>query len=122
MERPPGLTQHTWEAWQRKRRHTLIGTIMIGVTIGIDCSIVMSTLFYYLRDLVKTDQPKLWYGLIIACFFVSSTVCGGVAGRWLDRTRRVTVYVKFSLLFQVHIQSLYSLRSLYKKTRPYAGK
>ena len=96
-----GLPENTWIEWKRKRRNTLIGFIIIGTAVGIDCSVVFSTLYLYLRDIVKTDQPQMWYGLIVAFFFLSSTIFGVFCGRWLDRTRRVRAYVNMSLLVQV---------------------
>ena len=94
-------TKTTWIEWKRKRRNTLIGFIIIGTVVGIDCSVVFNTLYLYLRDVVKTDKPQMWYGLIVAFFYMSSSIFGAFSGRWLDRTRRVRAYVNMSLLVQI---------------------
>ena len=54
-----GMKSSTWEAWKTKRRNTLIGFVVIGIAVGIDCSVVFSTLFLYLRDLVKAENPEV---------------------------------------------------------------
>ena len=104
-----GLSENKWLEWKRKRRNTLIGFVIIGTFGGIDCSVLVSTLYLYLRDLIKSDRPELWYGLITAFFFISSTIFGVFFGRWLDRTRRVRVYVNISLLVQVIGFLLYTI-------------
>jgi len=84
----------------KKRRKTLIGFAFVGIVIGMDSSVIFSTLFFYLRDFVKTDKPEMWFGIILASFFISSIVFGLFAGRWLDKTRRVLIYVNFSIFLQ----------------------
>ena len=95
------LPEGMWQDWQRKRRHTLIGLVLIGSSIGIDCSVVFSTLFLYLRDLMKAPRSEMWYGLIISFFFVASVVFGVVCGRWLDRTRKLRSYANITLIVQI---------------------
>lgn len=104
-----GLQDSTWKEWERKRRHTFIGFLFVGFSVGLDCSVVFSTLFLYLRDLVKTRQPDMWYGIIVAFFFISSTIFGTVFGRWLDKTRRVRIYVNVTLLVQILGFVLYTI-------------
>ena len=93
-------SDQAWLAWKLKRRNSLIGFVIVGTIVGIDTSIVFSTLFLYLRDLVKTDRPALWFGVILATFYTSSSIFAGVSGRWLDKTRKVRMYINFSLLVQ----------------------
>lgn len=96
-----GLPEDLWQKWRRKRRNSLIGFVIIGLFLGIDCSVIFSTLYLYLKDLVKAERPEMWYGLIISLFYVSLSVAGAVWGRWLDHSRRVKFYVTLSLLVQV---------------------
>ena len=103
------LPENTWLEWKRKRRNTLTGFVIIGIAVGIDSSVVFSTLYLYLREIVKTDRPQMWYGLIVAFFFMSSSVFGAFSGRWLDRTRRVRAYVNFSLFVQIVGFLLYTI-------------
>jgi len=96
-----GLPDTTWKKWKRNRRNTVIAFLIMGVSIGIDFLVVLSTLFLYLRDVLKTESPELWYGLIYASFFVSSSVFGVILGRWVDRTRKIRVYVNITLMVQI---------------------
>ena len=43
----------------------------------------------------------MWFGLIIAFFFMSSTVFGIILGRWVDRSRKIRVYVNVALVVQI---------------------
>ena len=82
-----GLPEEVWAKWSRKRGHTLAGLVIIGTSAGIDCSVVLSTLFLYLRDVVKTEYPQAWYGVIMSSFFIASTVVGMGSGRLVFRGR-----------------------------------
>ena len=50
--------------------------VVIGVSVGIDCSVFFSTLYLYLRDVVGTKEPEMWYGAIVGGFYTSSTIFG----------------------------------------------
>ena len=41
-----------FEEWKKKRRSTMIGYIIIGSIVGIDYSVILTTVFMYLRDVI----------------------------------------------------------------------
>jgi len=96
-----GLEDDVWQKWKFRRRNTVIAFLIMGVSIGIDFLVVLNTLFLYLRDVVKAELPEVWYGVIYASFFVSSTLFGITLGRWVDRTRKIRVYVNVTILVQL---------------------
>ena len=68
------LNRHQWTAWKGKRKKTLIGFVISGAVVGIDYSVVLATLYLYLKDEIKTTSPHVYYGLITALFGVASIV------------------------------------------------
>ena len=76
-----GFEETEWIEWTRKRRNTLTGLVIIGASVGIDSSVVFSTLLLYLRDVVKTGNPEVWYGFIMSFYFIAATLFGMVGGR-----------------------------------------
>jgi len=69
--------------------------------VGIDYSFMFTTLYLYLEKMVKTPNPRLYYGLIVGAYSLSSTLFGVVCGRWVDRTRRIKLYTIATLVVQV---------------------
>lgn len=94
-------SEEKWLSWKRKRRKTLVGFMIVGTVSGIDTSLVYSSLFLYLDENVKTDRPKLWYGIILTAFYVSSAISAAVGGRWVDRTGRIRLYIIATLCLQL---------------------
>ena len=52
------ISEGEWAEWKRKRRHTLIGYLIVGVMVGIDYSFMFTTLYLYLEQMIKTPNPR----------------------------------------------------------------
>ena len=52
------ISEGEWAEWKRKRRHTLIGYLIVGVIVGIDYSFMLTTLYLYLEQMIKTPNPR----------------------------------------------------------------
>ena len=104
-----GLSINALSDWKKKRRSTIIGYIIIGSIVGIDYSVILSTVYLYLRDFIHTPHPNLCYGIIITLFNLSSTLFGAMSGRWVDKTRRIKIYVNIILVLQVIGNVLYTI-------------
>lgn len=89
------------ERWKIKRKQTFIGYIIVGAAIGLDYTFMFNTLFPYLQDMIKTKWPRLFYGVIIATYSLSSTLCGVFFGRWVDKTRKIKYYTLFIIFLQI---------------------
>ena len=74
--RPEHVPEQQWTRWKKKRRNTLIGYILVGAMVGLDYSFMFTTLYLYLKDMIETPQPDMYYGVIIAVYSLSSTVTG----------------------------------------------
>ncbi|XP_057306268.1 uncharacterized protein LOC130644586 [Hydractinia symbiolongicarpus] len=97
------------DSWKKKRRRTVGAYLLCGAIVGVDYSVVFATLYPYLTDLVKTDKPKLYYGLTIASFCLCSTILGPPAGRFIDKTRKMKLYTNFVLVAQIIGNLLYAI-------------
>ena len=60
------ISEEKWSQWKKKRRNTLVGIIIVGTMVGVDYSFMFTTLYYYLKELVRTEHPNLFYGIIVA--------------------------------------------------------
>ena len=95
------ISEETWSQWKKKRRNTLVGFLIVGTMVGIDYSFMFTTLYLYLKDMVKTEHPNLFYGIIVAAYSLSSTLFGLVSGRWIDKTRKIKFYTIMTLVLQI---------------------
>ena len=75
-ERPEHIPEATWVRWKRKRSTTVAGYILVGAMVGLDYSFMFTTLYLYLKNMIKTQNPNLYYGLIVAAYSLSSTLTG----------------------------------------------
>ena len=95
------IPQHEWIEWKKNRRNTLIGFIIVGTIVGIDYSFMFTTLYLYLKDMIKTDNPDVFYGLIIGIYCMASTIFGVILARWVDQYRKVKLFTFIVLILQI---------------------
>ena len=95
--------------WKTKRRRTFISFVLIGIVVGIDYSVVFSTLFLYLKETVKTNNNEFYYGIIMVAYLIASSAFGMLTGRWVDKTRRVKSFTNVLLLLQILGSLLYTV-------------
>ena len=58
---------------------------MVATVVGMDYSFMFTTLYLYLRDVVQTQKPGLYYGITISIYLIASFVLGALFGRLVDR-------------------------------------
>lgn len=104
-----GFPDEVWKSWERKRRHTFIGLLFVGFIMGLDLSAIFTTMYLYLKEVVHTESPNVYYGIILGCFNICSMVSCILIGRWLDRTRKVRLYAHFALIVQIFGYLIYSV-------------
>ena len=59
------------------------------ILTGMDLSLTMVTLWLYLKELVKPNNPSLYYSLISCSFILASITFSGLIGYFVDRYRNV---------------------------------
>ncbi|XP_057289463.1 uncharacterized protein LOC130612180 [Hydractinia symbiolongicarpus] len=81
--------------WERKRKLTTIAFALECLFLGMEYSVTFLTLWLYLRELVQTSSPKLFYSFISAAYLVAGVVSSIFIGRLVDRYRNVrqTIFI-----------------------------
>ena len=88
------------QEWKLKRKRTIAGYFLVGIICGIDNIAIFSSLYPYLTDVIKAERPILYYAVVLGAFNMSSTITGLIAGRLVDRTRKMKMYVNIVLICQ----------------------
>ena len=55
----------------------------------MEYSLTFLTLWLYIKEMVATNNPKLYYAIVSISYLISSTAFTPVIGRFVDRTRHV---------------------------------
>ena len=103
------LDNASWTRWKCNRRNTTIAYILIMFCNGLDYSIVFVTLYLYLSDMIKTDYPNAFFGIIVAAFSISSILFGIITARYLDKSRNIKFYTYIVIFVQIVGNLLYAL-------------
>jgi len=109
MDYSEPISSEKWTKWKRKRKLTMIGFVIVGTIVGIDYSVVLTTLYLYLQDVIETPHAKVYYGVIIGVFGLSSTIAGLISGRLVDKTRKIRLYLNVVVVFQIIGSFMYSI-------------
>jgi len=77
--------------------------------MGIDYSITLASLWFYLTDLIKTDHAKLFYGLIPTSTFVVGLLVSPMVGRITDKDKNIRQTIFFITTLLIIGNMMYSL-------------
>ena len=66
------LSAEAIEKWKRKRKITTIIFTIQTLFLGFEYSVTFLTLWLYLKNLVKPELPKVWYGFVSVAYLVGS--------------------------------------------------
>lgn len=95
--------------WERRRKLTTIAFALECLFLGMEYSVTFLTLWLYLKDLVQTSSPKLFYSLISAAYLVAGVVSSIFIGRLVDRYRNVRQTILICNLMVIIGNILYAL-------------
>ncbi|XP_047145622.1 uncharacterized protein LOC105846705 [Hydra vulgaris] len=95
--------------WIKKRKHTAIAFAIQSLILGIEYSVTLSTLWLYIKELVNTESPKLFYTLVSVMYTLSFFLSTPIIGRIVDRTRQVQVWFFICNCFLIFGNLFYSL-------------
>ncbi|XP_065651382.1 uncharacterized protein LOC124818582 isoform X2 [Hydra vulgaris] len=98
------------ESWLIKRKYTTIAFAVQSLILGMEYSVTLSTLWLYIKELVNTESPKLFYTLISFIYILSYTISTPIIGIIIDRTRKVKVWFFVCNSFLIVGNLLYSLQ------------
>ncbi|XP_012564955.2 uncharacterized protein LOC105849173 isoform X1 [Hydra vulgaris] len=77
------------EKWLQKRKYTFIAFSIQMVVIGMEYSLTIVTLWLYIKEMINTSSPKLYYGLVSLSYMLACAILTPFIGRWADRTRDI---------------------------------
>ncbi|XP_066924052.1 uncharacterized protein [Clytia hemisphaerica] len=75
--------------WERKRYWTTKAFTLECIMLGMEYSVTFLTLWLYIKEMINTDQPKLFYSLVASSYLIAAVILSVFIGRWVDRTRKV---------------------------------
>ena len=87
------------EQWKKKRCQTVISFRIVTYTIGFEYGLAMTTIFSYLKNILKVLDPGAWLGWITAAYFFGSLVGNLTLSKIADRTRRTKMLILGASLF-----------------------
>ncbi|XP_057310702.1 uncharacterized protein LOC130648665 [Hydractinia symbiolongicarpus] len=111
------VSQDRFLLWKKKRNSTYIVFLVLYFLMGLELGCVNATLWIYVSTVVKPNNPELFYGLIVGCFFAPPILFSPVLSRFADKTRRVklclisVIYLSIagSILYTIHTSPLFPL-------------
>jgi len=95
--------------WRKKRKLSFIGISLLLFFMGIDYGITVSSLWFYLTDLIKTDHAKLFYGLIPTSTFIVGLLVSPMVGRITDKDKNIRQTIFFITTLLIIGNMMYSL-------------
>ena len=99
----------SYEEWKQKRRHATIAMLLVNLVGGIDISIIIATIIPYLKQTIKVKNVEAYYAFITTSFCVSSALFGMVAGKIVDRNRRIKLFTSITLILQIIGNLIYTI-------------
>ena len=96
--------------WIKRRRISAYICIAYAFLIGLEYSSISISLLFYLTEDVGVDNPKKWYSGLMTALSLSASINGLLAGKFIDRTRRLrlcmlvftAISICGNLLYTVH--------------------
>ena len=96
--------------WEKKRYWTTKAFTMECVMLGMEYSVTFLTLWLYIKEMVNTEQPKLFYSLVASSYLIAAVILSVIIGRWIDRTRKIrqiflicnTLVIIGNILYALH--------------------
>lgn len=95
--------------WLLIRKKTFVAFCIICFGLGFEYSLIFPSLWYYISEVIKTENDELFYGIALAAYPVSSIIGAFSIARYADRTKRTRVVIVFLLSCEVLGNLLYVL-------------
>ena len=80
--------EHENELRKRKKQNFVLFCFVVGIA-GAEYGFMVPTMYSYLKDVVRTPQLNLWFGLITCSYFASSILSSLIMTKYADRTRKI---------------------------------
>lgn len=105
------VSQNRFLLWEKKRKSTYIVFLVLYFLMGLEIGCVNATLWIYVSTVLKTNNPELFYGLIVGCFFAPPILFSPVVSRFADKTRRVKLCLIAVIFLSIAGSILYTINT-----------
>jgi hypothetical protein len=78
-----------YEKWVSMRKRTMVIFTIQMILLGMDYFVTFLTLWMYIKELVNTKHPLIYFGVVSVSYVLSSTIFPTIIGCFVDRTRKV---------------------------------
>ncbi|XP_065651698.1 uncharacterized protein LOC101238818 [Hydra vulgaris] len=109
------LNSKQHEKWLQKRKYTFIAFSIQMIIIGMEYSLTIITLWLYIKEMINTNSPKLYYGLVSVSYMLASTLLSPFVGRLADKSRDTNkaflicnfLMLSGNVLYSIHFSPFY---------------
>ena len=109
-----------YEKWEQKRKETFYLLLLHRFSIGLEHTMLLATLWYYVTSEMHSPNAHLFYGVISSGRFISPVFFGLVISRWFDIHRKLKCC---AIVFNLMIATGYTLYLIpILPLFPFAGK
>jgi len=98
-----------YKEWKQRRRLTTIIGYVHTFMIGLEYTSVSVSGLYYYKDDIRPSNPKLFYGISMAAFYVSAIFANPILGKMMDQTRQLRTIMLSVLLLNVLGNFVYTI-------------
>ena len=108
------------EKWEEKRKETFYMQLLFRYSMGLEYTMLLTTLWYYVSREMQSSNSHMFYGLICSGKFIAPIIFGLFISRWFDIHRKLKCCAIFINLMIIagHILYLIPISPLF----PLAGK
>ena len=98
-----------FERWKMKRKQSFITFCALACCLGTEYSIIIPSLWFYLKDVMKTKNLKILYGATLSGYYVSGILGSFLITRFIDKYRNIRLFMLTLLLCEIFGNVLYSI-------------
>ena len=95
--------------WKIKRESTYRVFCILAIFLGAEYSMIVPSLWFYLRGVVKTDHIKIYYGTAFAIYYLASILSGLTISVYVDRTRNLKPVMLTLIAFEIFGSCMYAV-------------
>ena len=96
--------------WKVKRKRTTVIAMAHVFIYGLENFSIVVTLLYYLKDIMKVNNPTMWYSFVMTSLVASESFSGLLFGKFMDKTRNARGIMLFNLFLSVIGNLMYTLQ------------
>ena len=85
----PSLSSDGYQVWLKLRKQTMVIFVIQSLLIGMDASMTYLTLYMYLKEMIKSDKPLVYYSIIFVLYYLPPFTLSIIIGHFIDRSSNI---------------------------------